>query len=283
MENAMKPASNKDIWTYLGFLLLGSLIFYPLIVSAGGLEKSGYLVLGLMWVPGLSAILTVLIHKRGLGSLGWRPGKARYLMIAYCLPIVYGLLSYGAVWLTGLGKVNTSLVPSWVYLIGFATLGVVLSLLSALGEEIGWRGFLAPRLRQNMSFNKATLLTGAIWLLWHTPLILFSDYRSASTPVWYSWMCFAVMIMGLTFAFNWLQARSGSLWPSALLHASHNLWIQSLFDVITINTGITAFLTGEFGAGLAIVGIILAALFCQKGSQSGPARTNSLDFSRPNP
>jgi membrane protease YdiL (CAAX protease family) len=134
-----------------------------------------------------------------------------------------------------------------------------------------------------MSFNKATLLTGVIWLLWHTPLILFSDYRSATTPIWYSWMCFAIMIMGLTFAFNWLRARSGSLWPSALLHASHNLWIQNMFDVITINTGVTAYLIGEFGAGLAIVGIVLGILFSLLGRKPGSVRADSLDFSHPNP
>ncbi len=263
--SSFKPSSiPTDLRTFLGLLTAGSLLFYALILRAGGMANGELLVLGLMWVPGLSAILTVLIHRRGLGSLGWRPGRAVYLLIAYFLPVLYALPPYGLVWLSGLGALDLSQLSSPIDLLLLASLGVLLSLVSALGEEIGWRGYFIARLAQLMPYRRAVLLSAAVWILWHTPLILFSDYRAAGTPIWYSWLCFAVMVTGITFAFSWLRLRSGSLWPAALLHASHNLFIQGIFDVVTGNTGITAYLTGEFGLGLALVAIPIGLFFARR-------------------
>ena len=45
------------------------------------------------------------------------------------------------------------------------------------------------------------------------------------------------------------------------MHASHNLFIESFFDPITIDTGRTKYVIGEFGAGLALVSIIFAIYF----------------------
>ena len=41
--------------------------------------------------------------------------------------------------------------------------GTITSMSSALGEEIGWRGFLTPELYKNFGFTKTSLFTGAIW------------------------------------------------------------------------------------------------------------------------
>jgi len=69
------------------------------------------------------------------------------------------------------------------------------------------------------------------------------------------------MIIGLSFAFAWIRLKSGSLWTGMFFHASHNLYVQMVFDQLTIDTGITEYITGEFGAGLAIVGLIIALIF----------------------
>jgi hypothetical protein len=37
----------------------------------------------------------------------------------------------------------------------------------------------------------------------------------------------------------WLRLRWGSVWTGMFLHASHNLWIQGFFDVITVDSGHT--------------------------------------------
>jgi len=58
-----------------------------------------------------------------------------------------------------------------------------------------------------------------------------------------------------------MRLKSGSLWTGVLLHASHNFFIQQFFDPITTDTGRTRYVTGEFGAALPIVFILLGTYF----------------------
>ena len=78
------------------------------------------------------------------------------------------------------------------------------------------------------------------------------------------------MVMGISFAFAWLRLRSGSVWTGMFMHASHNLWIQGFFDRVTVNTGKTLWYTTEFGASLAVVGVIVAYVFWRRRDLLGP-------------
>ena len=250
-------AARRKVWTYLGLTLLFSSIFYALIIAAGSLAVNGGLyVFALMWSPGVAALLTRLIHQRSLRGEGWGWGGTRWQLLAYVLPLVYAAAAYGAVWLLGLGGVSSfgsNLLP-------FAVIGTAQSCLSALGEELGWRGLLVPELAKLTGFTRTALVSGAIWALWHMPLILFADYNSG-TPKAYAVACFAVMVVGISFPFAWLRLRSGSVWTGMFLHASHNLWIQGFFDRVTIDTGRTRWFTTEFGAALAVVAVAVALVF----------------------
>ena len=73
-----------------------------------------------------------------------------------------------------------------------------------------------------------------------------------------------MMVVGISFAFGWLRLKSGSLWPAALLHASHNLFIQKVFTPLTEQKQITAYIIDEFGVGLAIMGILVGLYFWRK-------------------
>lgn len=55
----------------------------------------------------------------------------------------------------------------------------------------------------------------------------------------------------------WLRLKSGSLWTGALAHAANNLWVQSFFDPVTVNHGITNPLIGEFGLVTTVMAVIL--------------------------
>jgi len=138
------------------------------------------------------------------------------------------------------------------------------SLLTGLGEEIGWRGFLVPELARAMPLGRVALVSGVIWASWHVPGLLFADYNGG-TPAWYSLLCFTVLVLGASFVFAWIRLRSGSVWPAAILHASHNLWIQGVFDPFTADTGRTAWIIGEFGAALALTGIVIGWLAWRAG------------------
>jgi hypothetical protein len=69
------------------------------------------------------------------------------------------------------------------------------------------------------------------------------------------------MVISLAIPLAWLRLRSASVWPAALLHASHNLFVQGFFDRVTVDTGRTRWLTTEFGAALAVTIGVTAWLF----------------------
>ncbi|MEN6436123.1 MAG: type II CAAX endopeptidase family protein [Anaerolineaceae bacterium] len=274
----------KKIITFLTITFVLSTIFYALIIHAGTLQVyGGILVMGLMWVPGISGIITQLIFERTLRGMGWKLGKFKYLLLAYFIPLVYCLVVYGITWLSGLGGVPnpelmaqinsvvsttaSPLVKILIYSANLAVFGVVSGLLSGAGEEIGWRGLFVPELAKVTSFGKASLISGLIWVFWHLPLILFADYSLPGVPKWFAVVMFTIMVLGINTAFNWLRLKSGSLWPSALLHSSHNVFVQMVFTPLTLQTAITPFIIDEFGAGLAIAGIILAVIFLWLGKR----------------
>jgi membrane protease YdiL (CAAX protease family) len=245
--------------TFLGLTFATSAVFYALIIAAGSLSAhDGRYVLGLMWCPGVSALVTRLLFQRNLRGQGWRWGATRWEALAYVLPVLYATVAYGTVWLARLGSVDLSRFHTPIAT--FLIVGTAQSLLSATGEELGWRGFLVPTLARTRSFRSTALISGSIWAAWHVPLIVFSDYN-AGTPSWYSVPCFAIMVVSIAFPLAWLRLRSGSVWPAAILHASHNLFVQGFFDRVTVDTGPTRWLTSEFGAGLAITIGITAWVF----------------------
>jgi membrane protease YdiL (CAAX protease family) len=259
----------SELTTYLVLTFALSAVFYWLIISAGSLGvKGGLYVFALMWSPGVSALITRLVFQRNLRGEGWLPGAPRWLVLAYLLPIVYAAVAYGTVWLRGLGAVDLTRFKTPVTT--FLVVGSLQSLLSATGEELGWRGFLVPELAKTMSFGRTAFVSGAIWALWHMPLIIFADYN-AGTSTWYALMCFAVMVVAMSFPMAWLRLRSGSVWPAAILHASHNLFVQGFFDRVTVNTGPTLWLTTEFGAAL-VVTIGLTAWVFWRARDAAPSR-----------
>jgi membrane protease YdiL (CAAX protease family) len=226
----------------------------------------------LMWGgPALSAIIVRLVTERSLAGIGWRLNSPKWLWLALALPLAYGLPPYLIAWGAGLAAFAPQLwpgaLPYGLHVNGaFAALGLILTvglfdkLSRALGEEIGWRGLLVPELLKVTGFRNAALISGVIWSLWHFPLIIFADYRAAGTPAPFQLGCFAAMVISSSFLYAWLRMRSGSVWPAAVLHGAHNLLIQSVFDQATVNRHGAFYLTGEFGAGIAVCTVLVAWL-----------------------
>ena len=254
----MTGITKKKVLSYLSLTVLLSAPFYYLIISEGTLSGGGGLyVLGLMWAPGISAILTRLYWQRNLREMGWGWGKTRYQVSSYLFPVITGLAVYGFVWLAGFGdfsgeSLTDETVTSLPAAIGLmATLGVLFSSLSALGEELGWRGLLVPELAKLTSYTTVSIICAVVWAFYHYPVLILADYNSTA-PIWYAFLMFTLSIGGVSFIATWLRLKSGSMWTGVILHASHNLFIQGVFDGLTVDTGQTEYVTTEFGIGLAV-------------------------------
>ena len=231
-----RTGSSSGIGLFLLLTFGLSCVFYALVIATGHLGGAmGMYVTGLMWCPGIAALLTCRLRGEGPGQLGWRWGAWRWPWLAYLVPLGYATVAYAIVWGTGLGgfgnpqflgKIGQALgfggAPAWlntaVYLVLLGSVGMVRSLSTALGEEIGWRGFLAPALVARLGFTGGALVTGAIWAAWHLPILLFADYN-AGTPWWFAMPCFvgsqmpaassAAVTTGLALSQSAQSAQSG--------------------------------------------------------------------------
>jgi uncharacterized protein len=263
----------------VAFLILTyalSTFFYVRIASEGKLRMLP--VLGLMWCPAAAAIIVRLATQRNLRGMGWRGGGWRWRGLSYILPPVLCIVVYGLVWLTGiggfsaagvgdsLGQMSGRPIPLRVVLPLLVTIGFLQGVFFALGEEIGWRGFLVPELARFASFTSTALVSGAAWSIYHYPLILFADYNS-NAPKWFSLLVFTWMVVASSFIYAWLRLKSGSLWTAVFLHASHNLFIQQIFDPLTLDRGWTKYVTTEFGVGLAVAYTAAAFYFWRRRNE----------------
>ena len=274
----------KKIGCFYGLTMLFAGVFDAFELHAGKMDSGNLLyVTGAMWSPALAAFATKRIFGESVRDLPWKWGDSRYPWLGYLIPILYTVPVYAIVWMSGLGAFNLASLtkttesfgwqnfPTGVVLALFvvvtASLGMVGKLSRALGEEIGWRGFLVPELAKVTSFPMVALISGLMWAVYHYPVLLFGDYN-AGGPAWFGLLCFTVMVVADSFILAWLTLRSQSLWPAAISHASHNLFIQSIFTPLTRDTGPTKYIIDEFGVGLVVtvgIGAVVAWRLPRKG------------------
>jgi membrane protease YdiL (CAAX protease family) len=248
-------------------------------------------VTGAMWSPALAAFATKRIFGESVRDLPWKWGSPRYPWLGYLIPILYTVPVYAIVWMSGLGAFNLASLTKtaesfgWqnfptglalaLFVVLTASLGMVGKLSRALGEEIGWRGFLVPELAKVTSFPMVALISGLMWAAYHYPVLLFGSYN-AGGPAWFGLSCFTVMVVADSFILAWLTLRSQSLWPAAISHASHNLFIQSIFTPLTRDTGPTRYIIDEFGVGLVVtVGIGALVAWRLQGRGLGQPTTDN--------
>lgn len=88
-----------------------------------------------------------------------------------------------------------------------------------LNEELGWRGYLLPRLLKHHPPLRATLMLAPAWALWHLPLWSLEDSGHHLWPFAY----FLGIILPVSGLFTWIHLRArGSLLPAILFHTALN-------------------------------------------------------------
>jgi uncharacterized protein len=280
----------KQILLFLLLAFVFSCLPYYLIIHSGHVGVGNGMGAALiMWCPGLAAIVTCVLLRIDIASLGWNWRPTRYQVWSYVIPILYALPVYIGVWAVIRGAFGfREFVDSLGTAFGFprhpaaatlllaipayATVGVIGGMARTVGEEIGWRGFLLPRLVGQAGFTWGCVLSGCIWAVWHYPVLLFADYNAGTSPA-YALACFTLMVIAAAFIWGWLRLKSGSLWTSAILHASHNVFIQVIFDGMTKPAGRTLYITTEFGAGLVVTMWIVALYFWTRRAEVSSPRT----------
>jgi membrane protease YdiL (CAAX protease family) len=202
----------------------------------------------------LGIVLTATVFGRG--ALRKLLGR---LLIWRVNPLWYLLLVLGpAALVAGVVPLN-ALMGGPALSLGMPLLGIAVFLAfhivpgSALGEEIGWRGYVLPRLQSRMSALSAALIIGPIWALWHLPLWLTGE--PGRTPTLYAG--FVVSVIALSVILTWVyNSTRGSLLMVVLLHATYNLPITLAID----DLGTRATLPVLLYFGLLVVAAIVVVI-----------------------
>lgn len=235
----------------------------------------------LMLSVGAATVLTCLVTNKGLGSLGWSWGRWQDQWISYLLPLGYVAAAYGGIWALDLGgwydagfvheRRESFSLSHWgdgqVVGLQFALTASVsfLGLLpSVLGEEVGWRGLLVPELSRIMPFSGVALTSGALWALFHWPLIVMGLYGNPVTPLWFRLLFFTLGIMSMSVVMTYMRLRTQSLWSAVVLHMSHNVFLQRFFVPMTDEYPRSAWWVDEFGAVMPVVIGLVALHYWRK-------------------
>ncbi len=273
----------KEAWkTIILFLIiltaLSSIAYYAILK----LNPTSIYVGALMISPALAAFITLKIKKRPISSLPWSLKDLKYLKLSYFTPILYVSIAYVFIWLFGYGNlINAERITQWSDELGIAesnqtlvmivmiflllTVGVIKNLGSTLGEEIGWRGFLIFELRKVMSFKSLAIVSGIIWAIWHFPIINLM-YGSGEYLLLHM-SAFTIMIIGISVILAYYTFKSNSLWPAAVYHSVHNIYIQKICTPLTISNDNTTFWIDEYGFMIPIVTTIFAVYFWRKADK----------------
>lgn len=236
--------ARRGLRIYLTVLVVLSAILEGTIIRLGGFVNAtaGALVLVLMYVPAFSSVVARLIGREGFDDVSFQWGGrtgTRAALAAWLLPVAVAVPVYGLAWLTGLapfaaptGGTLASIGNPILRLVASLplalTVGTVLSCLSAFGEEVGWRGYLVPRLVE-AGVPRPYLISALIWCTWHVPLILWAGYATGPYPAMSAFLFVAsITPVGLIYA-RWRMA-TGSVWPAVIAHGSWNVVVQSVFD-----------------------------------------------------
>lgn len=144
---------------------------------------------------------------------------------------------------------------------------VLLLLVPALVEEIGWRGLALPRLQERLGPVRASLAVGLLWAVWHYPLWIVQDGGIAASMLWIT-----LGMIGASFAYTWLfNIGGGSVLTAIVLHAGENAWTGNAFDILFETEHGLAYVARQLAAiGIAVV--LVVATRGRLGATNRPRR-----------
>lgn len=190
-----------------------------------------------MWAPALGRFVAQRTVDRGFTSTLplHRSGVSWTQIVLW--PLVVPLAVYGAAygmasivglaqWSPGGGRWTTGTQIAANVVVNLSILGVFGSF-TALGEELGWRGYLQPRL-DAAGVRNSVAVVGLAWAAFHTPIIVGAGYVAAG-GLWRSIGLSLALDLPLAFLWAYGSYWLGSLWPAVFFHSFHNTLSQWLF------------------------------------------------------
>lgn len=248
----MKDEKKFIIYMIGAFALAWILQFTGIVGAFGGqtLVYQGALALS-MYMP----LIAVVIANKGIGKtktgiewgIHWKKNWKRFLA-AWFLPAIATILgaafyfiilpekfdincgavaqAYGSM-LDAEGNLQgipVSIVGI-VQLVAAVTYAPLINTFAAVGEEVGWRGYMTPALSNWLGKGWALIVSGIIWGIWHAPVIVFAGYEYgrgyAGEPV-LGVLMMCVFTTALGIILSCFYEKSQSIWVPSLMHGAIN-------------------------------------------------------------
>ena len=251
----------REVTTYL------AIAFSIAIGLAVAMPHAGINVLLSAFIPITSVlIVTFTATPRGRRRELWasfglaRSGKSVWA-IALLVPMLLAGSAYAvavALGVAELGQLDLTASGGAVWSLNLLT-SVAFMTVFFLSEEIGWRGYMLPRVQQLTSRRRAAVVTGFVHGCFHLPLILLASTYDEFGSRWIvAPMVVAVITMGGVF-YAYLWDRTHTVWPVAMAHGAVNIAFgMGAAAVVASSQADLAYVAGEGGIATFVV-VALAA------------------------
>ena len=238
-----KDIQKKRLVIYLLFSY--GLVWIPTIAFAlaGGKYDDPLMTLIIsysMLCPSAAVLITRKLTKEGISAIGedslqlgidWKDKKWRWYLFAFLAPSIYCELGYLLIFAAFPETYNPS---------GFDALGIprgalvlltisgwvtgIIASIGALGEEIGWRTYMYPKLEKVMGSTGAIVLGGIIWAIWHFPANTMGHNfgRGYWGEPWSGYIVFTINCIAMGALLYFVTKKTGSVWPAVIMHAVNN-------------------------------------------------------------
>jgi membrane protease YdiL (CAAX protease family) len=177
---------------------------------------------GLMMFPAMllgPSVVGIVLTGLVDGSNGLRDLFARMRRIRFPARWYAALLIPPALVLTVLFCMKTFVSPDFAP--NRFWIGISFGLVAGFFEEIGWMGYVFPKMRRKENAMAPAILLGLLWGAWHIPVI---DYLGTSTPHGAYWLpfflAFTAAMTAMRVLIAWTYANTKSVVLAQLFHAS---------------------------------------------------------------
>ncbi len=155
------------------------------------------------------------------------------------------------------------------------TYAPIINMFLALGEEVGWRGFLYPELNKGMGKVPTWLLGGFIWGAFHFPSMVISGYEYGTDyfgfPV-VGMLIFSAFTILLGLIHEIVYDKTKCIWYPALLHGAVNTgnFVMLFYNVNDADKAGRLTVFGPMyngligGIPLAVIAVVLAIIVLKK-------------------
>jgi membrane protease YdiL (CAAX protease family) len=266
MLNHLSELKKAGLFYFIVMALSVALVMFFRLAA----PKSEIVMLANMLTPALATVIMLYVltsdgYKRkvsfslGLTRSGWHSWS-----LALLLPLVVLTVTYGLGWWSGTAGFATPTGTDWFPdLIINLLLNLIIIVPLVVGEEIGFRGYLLPRLRE-LGSTKAVVISGFLHGTWHLPLILLTSFyltegnRLLTIPLFLMLLTASGMMSGV------LRLTTDSLWPSVIFHATFNAFLGVFATLTVARSPMTIYIIGESGVLMLAVTAGVAFWFLQR-------------------